>query len=44
MDTSFHYGYVRLSPLEQIDLHQQETWELSYVINGSGRRIELRTS
>lgn len=35
-----HYriDHVRLKPDKQIDRHEQETWELSYVVTGSGER------
>lgn len=36
---SFNFNYVTLAPNEQIGLHQQSSWELSYVITGSGIRI-----
>ncbi|MFV0468477.1 MAG: AraC family transcriptional regulator [Dysgonomonas sp.] len=36
---SFHFDHVRIYWDEQITLHQQKTWELSYVITGSGTRI-----
>ncbi len=35
----FIYTDVHLLPEEQIDLHEQEYWELSYVIIGAGTRI-----
>ena len=35
----FRYDNVRLSPLQQIGMHEQDTWELSYVAVGSGIRI-----
>ena len=35
---SLQYGHVRLSPREQISLHQQPTWELSFVMSGEGMR------
>lgn len=35
---SIHYDYVSLAPKEQIPLHSQESWELSYVIIGAGMR------
>jgi AraC-like DNA-binding protein len=36
---SYTYQRVRLKPEEQIGLHRQSTWELSYVITGSGLRV-----
>ncbi len=36
---SFHFDHVRIYWNEQITFHQQKTWELSYVITGSGTRI-----
>lgn len=35
---SFSYDDVHIAPKSQIDLHQQATWELSYVSLGSGIR------
>ncbi len=35
---SITYDHVVLLPAEQIDLHTQSTWELSYVISGHGMR------
>ena len=35
---SISYAYVSLAPKEQIPLHKQDSWELSYVIVGSGIR------
>lgn len=35
---SFHFDHVHLKPEHQIDLHQQITWELSYIISGEGER------
>jgi AraC-like DNA-binding protein len=35
---SIYYSYVCLAPKEQIPLHSQDSWELSYVIVGSGIR------
>lgn len=37
--SSFNYASVHLAPSEQIGIHQQDTWELSYVITGSGMRL-----
>lgn len=36
---SFTYNVVHLAPYEQIEAHQQTTWELSYVLVGSGTRL-----
>jgi len=36
---SFTYDSVHLAPSEQIGLHSQESWELSYIIKGSGSRL-----
>jgi len=36
---SFRFDSVHLSPKEQIGLHRQESWELSYIIKGSGTRL-----
>lgn len=33
---SFYYDHVHLRPEEQIGLHSQSTWELSYIITGNG--------
>jgi AraC-like DNA-binding protein len=33
---SFYFDYVHLRPDEQIGLHSQATWELSYIITGKG--------
>lgn len=35
----FHFDHVHINWNEQVPLHQQETWELSYIITGSGTRI-----
>ncbi|MCF0177753.1 MAG: AraC family transcriptional regulator [Bacteroidales bacterium] len=35
----FYYSYVNLEPREQIGLHEQSSWELSYVVTGSGQRL-----
>jgi len=37
--SSFVFEDVRLYPDEQIGLHEQATWELSYVIVGAGMRL-----
>ncbi|MEL5891950.1 AraC family transcriptional regulator [Bacteroides sp. GD17] len=36
---SFTFDSVHLAPGEQIGLHQQSSWELSYIIVGSGMRL-----
>lgn len=36
---SFSFNQVRLAPAEQIDTHRQSSWELSYVVIGSGVRL-----
>lgn len=36
---SFFFDHVKIYWNEQITFHQQKTWELSYVITGSGTRI-----
>lgn len=33
------YDHVLLSPAEQIGLHHQSSWEMSYIIKGTGKRI-----
>lgn len=33
------YEYVQIHPDRQIDLHSQNTWELDYILVGSGRRV-----
>lgn len=33
-----NYSFVKLSPFEQIGIHSQPTWELSYVEKGQGMR------
>ena len=38
-ERSFLFDYVRIYRDEQITFHEQKTWELSYVIIGSGTRI-----
>lgn len=37
--TTFHFDHVHIKWNQQVPLHQQETWELSYIITGSGARI-----
>lgn len=39
----FKYSYVNLHPTEQIDMHQHQLWELSYIITGSGTRVVGQT-
>jgi len=36
---SFLFDHVHIFWNEQISLHQQKTWEISYVIQGKGRRV-----
>ena len=36
---TFYFDHVHILSREQITLHQQPTWELSYVITGQGMRI-----
>ncbi len=36
---TFHFDHVHIKWNQQVPLHQQETWELSYIITGSGARI-----
>ena len=36
---SFHFDHVKIYWNEQITFHEQKSWELSYVITGSGTRI-----
>lgn len=33
------FDHVILKPSQQVGIHQQETWELSYIIKGKGRRV-----
>lgn len=35
----FHFDHVHIRADQQVPLHQQETWELSYIITGSGARV-----
>ena len=35
---TYNFDHVKLMPDKQIPLHAQESWELSYVITGSGER------
>ncbi len=46
MEESRRYSFtsVHLEPKEQIGLHRQSTWELSYVVTGSGMRLVGDTS
>jgi len=39
----FKYSYVTLHPEEQIDMHQHQLWELSYIVTGSGTRVVGQT-
>jgi AraC-like DNA-binding protein len=36
---SFSFHNVKLAPSEQIGIHRQDSWELSWVITGAGMRI-----
>ena len=36
---SFLFDYVHILWNEQISLHQQKTWEISYIIHGKGMRV-----
>ena len=36
---SYIFHSVQLAPKEQIGMHQQNTWELSWIITGSGMRV-----
>ena len=36
---SYIFHNVQLAPKEQIGIHQQDTWELTWIITGSGIRI-----
>jgi len=36
---SFYFDHVRIFWNEQITLHQQREWEISYIIKGSGTRL-----
>ena len=38
MNESIHFDHVRLRPSQQIGIHQQPTWELSMIVEGSGMR------
>lgn len=38
MCNTFQLDHVLLSPRQQIDIHQQSTWELSLIIRGEGKR------
>lgn len=35
---SFRFDHVRLKPDEQIGMHSQPTWELTYIVHGRGER------
>jgi len=39
VERSFLFDHVHIFSNEQLSLHQQKTWELSYVIYGKGRRV-----
>lgn len=36
--SSFYFADVRLLPQEQIALHEQDSWEVSWIVLGSGQR------
>nr|WP_315032971.1 AraC family transcriptional regulator [uncultured Chryseobacterium sp.] len=36
--STFHFDHVHITWNQQVPLHQQQTWELSYIITGSGIR------
>lgn len=36
---SFSFDHVHITPDKQVPMHQQETWELAYIVTGSGVRI-----
>lgn len=38
-NNTFHFDHVHIIWNQQVPLHQQQTWELSYIITGSGARI-----
>lgn len=38
-ECAFHFDHVKIYWNEQITLHEQKSWELSYIITGSGTRI-----
>ena len=38
-ERSFHFDHVKIYWDEQVTFHEQKSWELSYVITGSGQRI-----
>jgi len=38
-EQSFFFNNVSLAPNEQIGLHRQASWELSYIVVGSGTRL-----
>ena len=35
----YNFDYKRMKPAEQLPLHKQDTWELTYVTCGKGKRI-----
>lgn len=39
MEKAFIYDDVRLTPKQQIPIHTQDEWELSYVVRGQGTRF-----
>lgn len=38
-DKSLYFDYVYIVPEHQIELHEQQSWELSYIITGRGTRV-----
>lgn len=38
-DLLWTYHHVKIKPHEQIGIHNQNTWELSYIIKGQGERV-----
>ena len=35
----YNFDYKRMKPAEQLPLHKQDTWELTYITYGKGKRI-----
>ena len=35
----YKFDYKRMKPCEQIPLHKQDSWELTYIVFGKGKRI-----
>jgi YesN/AraC family two-component response regulator len=38
-EKSFYYDHVHIKWNEQITIHQSDSWELSYILKGSGTRV-----